>query len=73
MSLPALDTKPESLDLTCRGSTYFEPRHEKTGLRGFGPGPTLKWSLQPQKTARGLKLRIEEVEELCYLCSKNKG
>ena len=27
----------------------FEPRCEKTGLRGFGPGPTL---------ARGLKCRI---------------
>ena len=22
------------------GTTIFEPRHEKTGLRGFRPGPT---------------------------------
>ena len=26
-----------------------------------------------QKMARGLKFRIEEVEELYYLCSENKG
>ena len=30
-----------------------EPRCEKTGLRGFRPGPTKK----PQKMARGLKFR----------------
>ena len=28
--------------------------------------------VQPQKMARGLKFRIQEVEELCYPCSENK-
>ena len=37
----------------------------------------LTWSdinqaVQPQKVVRGLKFRIEEVEELYYLCSENK-
>ena len=37
----------------------------------------LTWSdtnqaVQLQKMAKGLKLRILEVEELCYLCSENK-
>ena len=30
-------------------------------------------AVQPQKMARGLKFRIEEVEELYYPCSENKG
>ena len=29
--------------------------------------------VKPQKIARGLKFRIEEVEGLYYLCSKIKG
>ena len=29
-------------------------------------------AVQPQKMARGLKFRIQEVEGLYYLCSKNK-
>ena len=30
-------------------------------------------AVQPQKMARGLKFWIEEVEGLCYLCSKTKA
>ena len=30
-------------------------------------------NVQPQKMARGLKILIEEVEGLYYLCSENKG
>ena len=46
----------------------YEPRCEKTGLRGFRPGPT-----QTGLKARGLKFRIYEVEGLYYPCSENKG
>ena len=42
----------------------FEPRCEKSGLRGLRPGP---------KMARGLKFRIQVEEGLCYQCSENKG
>ena len=30
-------------------------------------------AVQPDKMATSLKFRIYEVEELCYLCSENKG
>ena len=30
------------------------------------------WAVQQQKMARGLKFRIQEIEGLNYLCSKNK-
>ena len=30
-------------------------------------------AVQLQKMARGLKFRILKVEELCFLCSENKG
>ena len=30
-------------------------------------------AVQPQKMARGLKFRVEEVEGLHYLCIENKG
>ena len=58
----------------------FEPGCEKTGLRGFRPGPTqtglyrshTNRAVQPQKMARGLKFRIQDVEGLYYLCSENK-
>ena len=46
----------------------FEPRCEKTGLRGFR-----NRAVQPQKMTRGLKFRIQEVEGLYYPCSENKG
>ena len=36
----------------------IEPRCEKTGLRGFRPGPDTNRAVQPQKMARGLKFRI---------------
>ena len=42
----------------------FEPRCEKTGLRGFRPGPTQTGDVQLQKMARGLKFRIIKVEGL---------
>ena len=31
------------------------------------------WPVQLQKMDISLKFRIKEEEELCYLCSKNKG
>ena len=46
----------------------LEPRCEKTGIRGFRPGP-----VQLQKMARGLKFRIKIEEGLYYPCSENKG
>ena len=46
----------------------FEPRHKKTCLLGFQPGPT-----QTLEMARGLQFRIWEVEGLYYLRSENKG
>ena len=33
----------------------------------------INWAVQRQKTARGLKFQIHEVEGLYYLCSENKG
>ena len=30
-------------------------------------------AVQPQKTASGLKFRIEKVEGMFFLCSENKG
>ena len=32
-----------------------------------------QWAVQLKKMVIGLKFRIKEVEELCYLCSANKG
>ena len=31
------------------------------------------WAVQLQKIFKGLKFKIQEVEELYYLCSENKG
>ena len=47
-----------------------EPRCEKTGLRGFRPGPT---TIGPHKMARNFKFRIQVVEGLYYPYSENKG
>ena len=58
------------LALSQCGAIIIEPRCEKTGLRGFRPGPI---KLVCTATARGLKFRIKEVEGLYYLCSENKG
>ena len=44
-------------------SKYFEPRCEKTGLRGFRPGPT----------QTRLQIRIKVEEKLYYQYSENKG
>ena len=46
----------------------YEPRCEKTGLRGFPPGPTQTGLYNHRKW-----FRIQEVEGLYYLCSENKG
>ena len=55
------------------GLSRNEPRCEKTGLRGFRPGPHTNRAVLPQKMARGLKFRIQEVEGLYYPCNENKG
>ena len=51
----------------------YEPRCEKTGLRGFPTRFDTNRAVQPQKMARGLKFRIKEVGSLYYLYSENKG
>ena len=50
----------------------YEPRCEKTCLRGFQPG-SKKRAVLPQKMASGVQFQIKKVEGLCYLCSENKG
>ena len=45
--------------------TLFEPRCEKTGLRGF--------PVQSLNMTRGLIFRIQEVEGLYYLYGEDKG
>ena len=40
---------------------------------GFPISSDTNWVEQPQKIATGLKFRVEEVVELFYLCSENKG
>ena len=47
----------------------FEPHYEKIGLQVSDTNR----AVQPQKMARGLKFRTEEVEGRYYLCSENKG
>ena len=42
-------------------------------VQGFPSRSGINWAVQPQKTARGLKFWILEVEGLFCLCSKNKG
>ena len=51
----------------CIDITY-KPRCEKTGLRGFRPGPT-KTGLYSHRRW----LEASRVEKLYYLCSENKG
>ena len=45
--------------------SMYEPRLEKSCIRGFLSGP--------QKMVRGLKFRIWEEEGLYYICSENTG
>ena len=45
----------------------------KPVLVGFTTRFHTNRAVQPQKMARGLKFRIQEVKGLYYLCSKNKG
>ena len=40
---------------------------------GFPTRSDTNWSVQPQKMAKGLKFRIQEVKGLYYLYSENKG
>ena len=40
---------------------------------GFPTRSDTNQAVQPHKMARGLKIWIEEVEELYYPCSENKG
>ena len=49
-------------------SGLYEPRCEKTDIRGFRPGFTQSQAVQLHKMARGLK-----EEGLFSLCSENKG
>ena len=50
----------------------IEPRHEKTNVLISTWSDTNR-AVQPQKMARGLKFRIDVVEEVYYPCSENKG
>ena len=58
--------------IQCNRIFPYEPRCEKTGFRGFRPGPTHR-AVQLQKIVRDLKFRIQIEEELQYLYSENKG
>ena len=46
---------------------------KKKRFSGFPTRSHTNRAVQPQKMARGLKFRIQEVEGLYYLCSENKG
>ena len=50
-------------------------KNEKTCVRGFQTRSDINWNVQSQKLARGINVRIYEVEELyyMYLFSENKG
>ena len=53
----------------------YEPRREKTCIRGSRPGQIQTGPAgcpDTEDVARGLKFRIYEVEGLNYLCSENK-
>ena len=60
---------------TCKdlGILPYEPRCEKTGLRGFPTRCHSNQAVQLHKMARGLKFRIKNVMGLYYLCSENIG
>ena len=51
----------------------YEPRREKTGLRGFRRGSNTNQAVQPQNMVRGLKFVTYGVEGLYYPFSENKG
>ena len=51
----------------------FEPHRGKTYHLGFLARSDTNRAVHPQKMARGLKIQIEKVEGLYYLCSENKG
>ena len=51
----------------------FEPRCEKTGLRGVPTRSDTNRAVQQQKLVRGLKFRIYVVEGLYYPIAKTKA
>ena len=57
----------------CKMCRPYEPRCEKTGLRGFPTRSDTNQAVQLQKMARSLNFQIEKVEGLYYPCSENKG
>ena len=66
--------KPCQKNLSTKtGSATYEPRGEKTGLRGFPIRSDTNRAVQSKKMARCLKFRIKEDNGLYYLCSENKG
>ena len=52
--------------------TLYEPRCEKTGLRGFRPGPTQIGLYSFRIWLRGLKFRIKIDEEWHYPCGETR-
>ena len=51
----------------------MSPVARKTCLQGCPTRSDTNQAVQPKKMVRGLKLCIEKVEGLYYLCSENKG
>ena len=76
--LPLMHTSKGSRECTLlknpeyTGIITYEPRHEKTGLRGFTTRSDTNQVRQSQNMARALKFRIKKEEGLFYLCSENK-
>ena len=54
-------------------AVWFEPRRQKTGLRGFRPGPTQTGLYSHRRWLRDLKFRIWKAEALYYPSGENKG
>ena len=55
------------------GLIPYEPRCEKTGLRGFRPCPTQTGLYSHRRWLEAKKFRPLVVDELYYLYSENKG
>ena len=54
------------------GMAHNEPWHKKNCLWGFRPGDT-KLAIRPQKMVRGLKIRIQVVEDCTIYAAKTKA
>ena len=50
----------------------YEPRHDKTCIQEFPTRPDTNRPAQPQKLARVLKFRFENLEILYYLSSEQQ-